>query len=402
MGLDRVRMVLQRLVEPGPDFRVVSVAGTNGKGSTTAMLDAILRESGYVVGRYTSPHLVHYNERICVNGEPADDRTLCEAFTAIEAARADIPLTYFEFSTLAALFVFCRSAVDIAVLEVGMGGRLDAVNVMDADVAVITNIAIDHVKWLGATRERIALEKAGIMRPTRPVVMADPFPPKSVLRLADEIEAPLFLLDREFGFSNHGDVWDWWGPEVTIRRLPRPSVPGAIQIQNAAGVLMTVNRLQTHCRISAEALRRGLRSVSIPGRFQVIEGSPEIILDVAHNPAAAQVLAANLNARPSSGRTLAVFGVMRDKDVEDIVLELAPCVDRWLVGTVDDPRGAVASEVARRVRTALERKQVVSRVSKHPSISRAFIAAQAAVTGPDRILVFGSFHAVGDILAALK
>ncbi|MDH3639299.1 MAG: bifunctional tetrahydrofolate synthase/dihydrofolate synthase [Gammaproteobacteria bacterium] len=401
MGLDRVRMVLTRLVTPWPEFAVVSIAGTNGKGSTTAMLDAILRESGYIVGRYTSPHLVHYRERICVNGNPVSEAELCAVFADIESARGDIPLTYFEFSTLAALLLFKQRSVDIAVLEVGMGGRMDAVNVMDADVAVITNVAIDHVKWLGASREHIAVEKAGIMRPTRPVIFVEPVPPQSVLRLASEVNAQLFLLTRDFGFADHGDSWDWWGPSRRIDQLPRPNITGDIQVQNAAGVMMAVDRLQSRCPIPEAAIARGLRSVVIHGRFQLMVGPPEIVLDVAHNVAAAQVLAENLDAYPTVGRTLAVLGLMRDKDVEAIVENLAARISRWFVGTIDDPRGATAGEVGKRVGATLIQKRATNQISEYSSVRRAFLAARAVASEQDRILVFGSFHAVGDILGLL-
>ncbi|MDH3281026.1 MAG: bifunctional tetrahydrofolate synthase/dihydrofolate synthase [Gammaproteobacteria bacterium] len=402
MGLDRVRMVLERLVAPWPRFAVISVGGTNGKGSTTAMLDAILRESNYSVGRYTSPHLVHYRERICINGDPVSETELCAAFAEIERMRGDIPLTYFEFSTLAALLLFRERGIDIAVLEVGMGGRLDAVNVMDADVALITNVAIDHVKWLGASRERIAVEKAGIMRPARPVVCVDPLPPHSVLRLAAEVNALLFLLNRDFGFANHGDSWDWWGPGRRLELLPQPNIVGDIQVQNAAGVIMAIDQLQPRCPIPEGAIARGLRSVVIHGRFQVLAGVPEVVLDVAHNAAAAQVLAENLDAHRCVGRTLAVFGVMRDKDIEAIVAKLAARVDRWFVGSIDDQRGANAGEVGRRVCEVLKTLHVAEQVSEHGSVRRAFDAARAAASDQDRILVFGSFHTVGDILGTLK
>ncbi len=400
MGLDRVRMVLERLIVPWPEYTVLSVAGTNGKGSTTAMLDAILRAADYRVGRYTSPHLEHYHERICVDGSPVSDTELCAAFASIDSVRGEIPLTYFEFSTLAALLLFRDRGVDVAVLEVGMGGRLDAVNVLDADVAVITNVAIDHVKWLGSTRERIAVEKAGIMRPARPVVCVDPKPPQSILSLATEVKAWLYLLNRDFGFAGHGDTWDWWGPDRVLSGLPRPNIPGDIQVQNAAGVIMALDRLQPTCPIPDGAIARGLRSVVVRGRFQILPGRPAVILDVAHNPAAVNVLSENLAAYPCPGRTLAVFGVMRDKNVEAIAAKLAARIDRWFVGTISEQRGAPAHEVGGRVRKALG-SGAADLVSEHSSMRRAFLSARAAAAEDDRILVFGSFHVVGDILSLL-
>ncbi len=402
MSLERVRRVLDNLHIQPLEFVLVSVAGTNGKGSSVGMLEAILAEDGYRTGAYTSPHLVHYGERIRVQGTPAAEAELCRAFEMIEAARDDVPLTYFEFGTLAALLIFHNHNVDVALLEVGMGGRLDAVNAVDADVSLITSIAIDHVNWLGPDRARIAVEKAGVMRAGRPAVVADAEPPPALIEYAQRLKAHLYLLRREFDYQVRGDVWDWSGPgHRRHRALPKPGLMGQWQFRNAAGALMVLECLATQLSVSSEAIRRGLRSVNVPGRFQVLPGGPEIILDVAHNVAAVSALRDQLRTLGARRRTLAVCAMLRDKPVREVAKLLSDDIDQWWVAPIDDPRGAGGEELYREVFHGLG-PGAGDKVASCVSVTEAFERARAAAHGDDRILVFGSFHTVGDIIAHLN
>ena len=398
LQLDRVYTVLQQLFPQGLQYRMISVAGTNGKGSAVEMMSSILCQAGYRVGTYTSPHLVHYTERIRVNLEPVDETVLSDAFERIEHARGSTPLTYFEFSTLAALQVFQDRGIEIAVLEVGMGGRLDAVNAVDACAALITSVAIDHQHWLGSNREVIGAEKSGILRPSRPAVCADPEPPAAVLDHADSIGAELYLLGKHFSFQSGDDGWDWYGPAGRFVDLPRPRMLGAYQLQNAAGAVMVLMALADTLDISESQLRNGLASARLRGRFEVLPGGPDIILDVAHNLAAISELKANLESLASaSGRTLAVCGMLQDKPISEMSVQLDPVVDAWYVGSINDPRGCPAEDLA----AAIE-KVGGTPVYAHPSVEQAFNTARADAGADDRILVFGSFHTVGDIIALLE
>ncbi|MGH8746421.1 MAG: bifunctional tetrahydrofolate synthase/dihydrofolate synthase, partial [Burkholderiales bacterium] len=293
LGLERVSLVLARL-SVRMECPVFTVGGTNGKGSTCAMLEAILRAAGFRTGLYTSPHLMHYNERVRIDGREAEDAALCEAFAAVEAARSDVPLTYFEFGTLAAMWLFGRTSLEAVVLEVGLGGRLDAVNVLDADCAVLTSIGIDHVEFLGATRESIGREKAGIFRRGRAAVVADPAPPQSVLEVARAADARLFLLGRDFGYAPQDGQWRYWGPFGTRAGLAHPALRGALQLRNAAAAMCALDSLRERLPVGMQHVRQGLAQVTLAGRFQVLAGRPQVILDVAHNPQAAQELARNL------------------------------------------------------------------------------------------------------------
>lgn len=402
MSLDRVHQVLDRLNIAPPEYVLISVAGTNGKGSSVGLLEAILTETGYRVGAYTSPHLVHYAERIRVQRTPARESELCQAFETIEVARGSVGLTYFEFSTLAALLIFNDHNLDVAVMEVGMGGRLDAVNAVDADAALITTISVDHVNWLGQNRTQIAVEKAGIMRPAQPVVVVDPDPPPSLIEHAHDIDARVFLLHHEFGFQVRDDVWDWWGPQQRQHcALPMPALIGPWQVRNAAGVLMVLECVSSSLKVNFEAIHRGLRSVSVPGRFQVIPGAPEIILDVAHNLEAVLALRDQLRDMERRDRTVAVCAMLRDKPVQQIAATLAGDIDHWFVAPLDDARAATGEDmrggVLRGLGVGVERK-----VTQCGSVTAAFESAQHWTAPNDRIVVFGSFHTVGDIIAHLK
>ncbi len=340
LGLERVQQVAQRLgLLDRPTFTIITVGGTNGKGSCVALLEAILRAAGYKTGAYTSPHLLRYNERIRLDGVTVDDASLCEAFARLDAARKDISLTYFEFGTLAALWLFQQAGVQVALLEVGLGGRLDAVNIMDADAALITTIAIDHVEWLGQDRDSIGREKAGIYRQGRPAICADPLPPVGLLDQAHTVGARLYLVNRDYGFCRQGQQWSWWCETIRLDALPLPALPGAHQLGNAAGVLMTLQSLAGRLPVPVEAIQAGLRQAHIAARFQIVAGPVEWILDVAHNPHAATVLADTLHARPCAGRTRAVWAMLNDKDAPGVARALAASVDCWYPATLTGPRG---------------------------------------------------------------
>ncbi|MEK6747815.1 MAG: bifunctional tetrahydrofolate synthase/dihydrofolate synthase [Pseudomonadota bacterium] len=393
LGLERVAVVARRLGLENPQFTLITVGGTNGKGSTVAMLESIYRAAGYRVGRYTSPHLLRYNERIAINNALAGDQDLCAAFQEINQARGEISLTYFEFGTLAAMWLFARAAVDIAVLEVGLGGRLDAVNVWDADVAVVTGIDIDHTQWLGDTREQIGREKAGILRAGRPAVCGDAEAPASLLERAKALNAPLYCYRRDFGYTAQHPTWAWQGPGAARRSgLPWPNLRGTIQLQNASVVLMVLHLLQTRYPVQAKDVRDGLLSVSLAGRFHVRSGAVCVILDVAHNPQAATVLAQSLREQHISGQTFAVFGVLADKDIAGIVGALRSVVDAWFIAPLAVPRGAGVEVLA----------EIFNAHSIHPvpneNIRVAYLAAQAAAQTGDRILVCGSFYTVAAIM----
>ncbi len=393
LGLERVRTVLECLDLAGPDFAIVTVAGTNGKGSCVAMLESILQAAGYHVGTFTSPHLLRYNERIRVAGAPVSDAELCAAFERIDGARGDISLTYFEFATLAAIDCLQRRGVEIAVLEVGLGGRLDAVNVLDADVALITPVDVDHVAWLGSDRETIGAEKAGIMRAGRPVVVSDPQPPRSVLQYADELGAPLALAGRDYRYEvaqgAQGDQWRWISGAQSRNALPLPALRGAVQLANAAAVLMVLARLGERFPVSQQAVRSGLLAVRLPGRFQVLPGRPMQILDVAHNPHSTRALAQTLAQQPCPGRTLAVLGMLDDKDIVASVASLHRRVDDWYLASLDVPRGVSAA----RLRAALGGEGQC-----FASVHAARTAALSVMHDDDRLVIFGSFHTVAAAL----
>lgn len=391
--------VLDRLRLRHPGFRTVTVTGTNGKGSAVAMLEAILRAAGYRVGTYTSPHLIKYNERVRVDGVDATDAALCAAFERIESARGEIPLTYFEFGTLAAFDQFARAPIDVAVLEVGLGGRLDAVNAIDADAALITSIGIDHVQWLGDTREAIGREKAGVFRKNRPAICADPAPPASIAAQAQALGATLYQRNRDFSVERTDSGWVWRAGGTLRAGLPPPALRGDYQLDNAAGALMAIETLKEVLPVSQAHIREGLLAANVRGRFQVLPGLPVRVLDVAHNPDAVRVLAQTLTQQTVTGRTFAVFGMLRDKDMVGAVQSLRDIVDAWYVTTLGGTeRGASAEEVAQ----AIARAGLDKPVTRFNDARAAYAAARRDAGPADRIVVFGSFYMVGDILALPK
>ena len=394
LGLERVAQVFAAL--PAKiDFPAITVGGTNGKGSTCAMLESILRAAGYRTGLYTSPHLVRYNERVRVAGAEAGDEALADSFAAVEAARAGVPLTYFEYGTLAAFHLFSAREIEVAILEVGLGGRLDAVNIVDADCAVLTSVGIDHVDYLGPDRESIGREKAGIFRAGRPAVIAEPDPPASVLAA----EGEKLLFGRQFGYTAQGQQWAYWGPGGRRGGLAHPALRGEIQLRNAAAALCALDTLRARLPIAMQDVRRGLAEVTLPGRFQALPGRPQIVLDVAHNPQAAATLADNLAASGYAERTIAVCGMLRDKDIAGVLRALAPRVTRWHVCSLSGPRAASAAQLAAALAEAGIDK---SCIEMHASPAQAVSAARSEARESDKIVVFGSFLTVGEAMAWLN
>jgi dihydrofolate synthase/folylpolyglutamate synthase len=401
LGLDRLRVVLDRLDWRQPEVPVITVAGTNGKGSVSGYCAAIMAAAGYRVGTFTSPHLRDYRERIRIHDRLVDAGELVSAFERIESARGDVGLTFFEFNTLAALLVFEAAQLDAWVLEIGMGGRLDAVNVVDPDVAVVVSIGFDHQEYLGTTIEAIAREKAGIFRPGRPAVLGSRDMPGIVEDTARAIGAPLKRLGSEYTCTREGSAWNFRGRSWNLVGLPAPALVGDMQYANAATAIAALEELGGRLRIPAAAVVQGLAGVRLAARFQVIApatpGAPTWILDVAHNPAAARVLARNLRDRPSDGRTLAVCGILADKDAAGVVAELGDRIDAWWCVTTDGDRGRSGVSLAQTVE-----RQVAAPVEAADTTFAGCAAALAHAKPSDRIVVFGSFHVVGPALDWLE
>jgi dihydrofolate synthase/folylpolyglutamate synthase len=399
MGLERVRTVAQRM---GIRFNcpVITVAGTNGKGSTCAMLESILGQSGYRTGLFTSPHLVHFEERLRLLGEPIDATNLVAGFAAVERARGQnghvISLSYFEFSMLAIFEVMMRSNLDVVILEVGLGGRLDSTNIIDADCAIITSIDLDHMEILGPDRESIGFEKAGIMRTGKPVIVSDPVPPQSVLDHAREIDADIWLVGRDFNVSGDQQQWGWAGRGRRYSGLAYPALRGANQLVNAAGVLAALAALRERLPVTAQAVRNGFAFVELPGRFQIIPGQPTLVLDVAHNPHSVAALAANLDAMGYFPTTHAVFGAMADKDLATMLAKVNPLMDSWYFTDLPLSRAARASDLLAQWQAQNTRKDARAATFEGPML--ALQAAIAAADPADRIVVFGSFYTVGGVL----
>jgi len=426
LGLERVSAVAGRM---GLAFAcpVITVAGTNGKGSTCAMLEAILLQAGYRTGLYTSPHLVHFEERCRIRGEIVNATDLIAYFARVERARTqncpEVSLTYFEFTTLAILQLLADARLDVVILEVGLGGRLDAVNILDADCAVITSIDLDHTELLGADRESIGREKAGIMRAGKPVVVSDPVPPKSILDHASQVGADLWRFGRDFNFSGDKQQWAWAGRAAiagppqgdngapprgtdaqqpgasTLRRytgLAYPALRGANQLVNASGVLAALSALRERLPVTAQAMRNGLSMVELPGRFQIIPGQPMLVLDVAHNPHSVAALAENLDAMGFYPCTHAVFGAMADKDLAAMLARVSPIIDKWYFTGLPTARAASGVDLLAHWRSGNTRPDVTANVYKTPE--EALQAAVNAADPADRIVVFGSFYTVGGIL----
>ena len=399
MGLDRVKAVAQRMGLTF-DCPIITVAGTNGKGSTCAMLEAVLLQAGYRTGVYTSPHLVHFEERCRVRGEIVDATDLIAAFARVESARIEngqeISLTYFEFTTLAILQRLADAQLDVVILEVGLGGRLDAVNILDTDCAVITSIDLDHMEFLGDNRESIGREKAGIMRAGKPVIVSDPLPPQSILDHAAEMGADLWRFGHDFNFAGDRLQWSWAGRGRRYAGLAYPALRGANQLVNAAGVLAALTALRDRLPVTAQAIRNGLSMVELPGRFQIIPGQPTLVLDVAHNPHSVAALSENLDAMGFYPCTHAVFGAMADKDLASMLARLRPLVDKWYFTDLPTARAASGEDLLGRWKALSPHLDASAEAFNSPDL--ALQAAVKAANPTDRIVIFGSFYTVGGIL----
>jgi len=395
MGLGRVRQVADRM-QLALKVPVITVAGTNGKGSTCAMLEAIYLQAGYKAGVYTSPHLVQFEERCRLLGESPPAASFASAFEQVEHARGDTSLTYFEFSTLAILKMMRDAELDVVILEVGLGGRLDAVNLVDTDCAIITSIDLDHTALLGHDRETIGLEKAGIMRAGKSVVLSDPVPPASIIQHAKSLGADLWLLGQDFNFSGDQLQWSWAGRGRRYSGLAYPALRGANQLLNASGVLAAVEIMRPQLPVTAQAIRNGLAMVELTGRFQIVPGEPVLVLDVAHNPHSVAALAANLDAMGFYPCTHAVLGAMADKDLASMLQKILPMVDAWYFTDLPLPRASTAAKLEESWREMNTRHDV--KATQHASPQKALEAAITAASPTDRILVFGSFHTVGGVL----
>ncbi len=403
MGLDRVRTVWQRT---GLEFKcpVISVAGTNGKGSTCAMLEAIYTQAGYRTAVYSSPHLVHFLERCRIGGEMASAAEFIAACAIIERARTQldvVELTYFEFTSLAFFVLIGQQAVDVAILEVGLGGRLDAVNIIDTDCAIITSIDLDHMEFLGDNRESIGFEKAGILRTGKPAIVSDPMPPQSIAQHANAIGADLYLMGSDFNYSGDKQQWGWAGRDAQgqSRRyagLAYPALRGANQLMNASGVLAAITALRERLPVTAQAVRNGFAFVELPGRFQIVPGQPTLVLDVAHNPHSVAALAANLDAMGFYPTTHAVFGAMADKDLAAMWAKVGPMVDSWYFCSL--PTARAATGLALQNQWAAQNQRADAGSSVYTSPQAALDAAVANASATDRIVVFGSFFTVGGVL----
>lgn len=394
MGLERVGEVLARLALELP-ATIIHVAGTNGKGSSVAVLEGLLAPAEKV-GSYTSPHVRRYNERIRVDALEADDAVIVDAFEHVEAVRDNIALTYFEYSTLAALVVFAEAKVDVGILEIGMGGRLDAVNAVEPSACLITNVSMDHSAWLGSDIETIAREKAGIMRPGRPVVFGSGAVPDAILRQAAAVGADLRLAGRDFRWSAADNSWSWHGMKHKLRGLSLPALAGRHQLDNAAAVLALLEQMGRTELLSVERVNPVMLGLRVEGRMQRVPGDARWLLDVAHNPASAAALAAVLGADATRPHTIAILGILDDKDVEGITGFLAPHVDEWIAVEADSPRAIPAGELGRRVANLTNRACLVA-----ASITDAIARASGLADEADRILVTGSFHVVGPALTEL-
>jgi len=393
LGLERVREVAARMGLASPPA-AITVGGTNGKGSTCAMLERILVESGYRVGGYSSPHLLRYNERVRVDGAEASDAVLAASFERVERARGSTPLTYFEFGTLAALAVFEEAKLEAVVLEVGLGGRLDAVNIVDADCAIVVSVDLDHQAFLGNDREAIGFEKAGIFRSGRPAIFGDTDPPARLVGHARSIGADLQVLGRDFHFKEGDRQWDFIGRSGARRALPMPALRGRWQLKNAACALAALGELTAKLPVSLGEVKRGLALVRLSGRLQVLPGRPVVVLDVAHNPHAARALAGGLAEMGPFERTTAVFAMLADKDIEGVIDAVRERIDRWYVSAAEVERAAPVERLGQ----ALVARGLAAATRAFPTVEEAYAAARNEAGVNDRIVVFGSFHTVAEAL----
>ncbi|WP_442498752.1 bifunctional tetrahydrofolate synthase/dihydrofolate synthase [Methylobacter sp. sgz302048] len=398
LGLERAAQVFRALNPDGVKPPTITVAGTNGKGSCIAYLEAIYRAQGYRVGAYTSPHILKYNERIKIDGKPVSDELICEAFSRIESVRGDISLSYFEFGTLAALDIFRRSNLDIQLLEVGLGGRLDAVNIVNPDVALITSICIDHIDWLGETREAIGREKAGIFRSVTPAIVGDPEPPASLMQVAADKQARLYCLGKDFGYKKQASGWDWFAGDRQLNRLPEPGLKGEHQFRNASSVILAIAEMAETLPVSEASIRQGLEKVQLAGRFQLINDEIPVLLDVGHNPQAVRTLVDYVTEAFPGRRIHAVFSMMKDKDIAGVIEIMHPVVFDWFFAPLANPRAAMEPLM----REIFAQSSASNVFFGFNGFSDAFAAAKNRSQESDLLLVFGSFFLVSDCLAEFE
>jgi len=397
LGLDRIALVWQRLGLEKPAETVITIAGTNGKGSSVALLESIMAGSGLQIAAYTSPHLLNYNERLRIGGTDVDDQTWCQAFERVEQARGEVPLTYYEFGTLGALQIMAASEVDLALLEVGLGGRLDAVNIIDADCALLTQIGIDHVDWLGSDREGIGREKAGIFRPGAIAVCGDPEPPDSIGQTASELSTCFYQRHRDFDWQHTAGGWQWQGPDSVLSDLPLPGLKGDWQLDNAAACLMALDATGLICSSDHSRIAAGLAKAILPGRLQILQDSPQILIDVAHNPDAMSCLSRWLEAHPVSGKTRIVFAALADKNVADMAAAISPLTHSWYLAGLALDRGLSATELGERMGLA----GGAAKMEFYVDVRSALQLARSEASECDRIVVCGSFHTVAVALDEL-
>ena len=398
LGLDRATEVFNKLHPTYTKPLTIIVGGTNGKGSCIAFLEAIYKAQGYKVGAYTSPEIIHYRERIKINGLAVSDKMICEAFSRIDSVRADVSLSYFEFGTLAAIDIFIRANLDIQLLEVGLGGRLDAVNIIDADVSLISSICIDHVDWLGGTREVIGLEKAGIFRANIPAIIGDNNPPTSLIIAAKEKQSPLRCIHQDFNYQLNAKEWDWKSPTQSYTHLPKPALKGRHQFNNASSALMAITELQSTLTVNKKAIEQGLKNTHLTGRFQLIKNSPQILLDVGHNPQAVEMLVNYLTSHFKNKKIHAIFAMMKDKDISTIIDIMNPLVSDWFISPIKTPR-AVTETVLQEL---FVQKNISNVVFGFQNFKKAFAAAKQNAKKDELILIFGSFFLVSEYLTEFE
>jgi len=397
LTLERIKIVIERL-NLDISFPILTVGGTNGKGSTCSILESIYKEAGYKVACYTSPHFLNFNERIKIQALAVSDEVICEAFSRIESAREGVTLTYFEYGTIAAMIIFSEAHVDVAILEVGLGGRLDAVNVFDADCAIVTTVDLDHMDYLGHTREAIGFEKAGIYRTEKTSICGDFDPPQSLIKHAELIHADLKIIGKDFGYEAHHDSFDFLIDSTFVMNLPLPKLQGDFQLANATNALMAVKAMEDKLPLTEISIQKGIALTLLPGRFQEVKKMPSLIFDVAHNPQAARSLSHNLKTHVVPGKTIAVFSILKDKDIFGVINVLNLDIDDWFIAEIQNERAASIENIS----NTIQKINLSAHIEAFKNIQEAYQFASKEVTRNDRIIVFGSFFTVADIMKIIS
>ena len=397
LTLERIKIVIERL-NLDISFPILTVGGTNGKGSTCSILESIYKEAGYKVACYTSPHFLNFNERIKIQALAVSDEVICEAFSRIESAREGVTLTYFEYGTIAAMIIFSEAHVDVAILEVGLGGRLDAVNVFDADCAIVTTVDLDHMDYLGHTREAIGFEKAGIYRTEKTAICGDFDPPQSLINYAEFIHADLKIIGKDFGYEAHHDSFDFLIDSTFVMNLPLPKLQGDFQLANATNALMAVKAMEDKLPLTEISIQKGIALTLLPGRFQEVKKMPSLIFDVAHNPQAARSLSHNLKTHVVPGKTIAVFSILKDKDIFGVINVLNLDIDDWFIAEIQNERAASIETIS----NTIQKINPSAHIETFKNIQEAYQFASKEVRRNDRIIVFGSFFTVADIMKIIS